>query len=426
MTVAVVVGAQWGDEGKGKITDFLAAQADMVIRCQGGANAGHTVVSEGVTYKLHLIPSGILYSGASCIISNGVVVDLGVLLQELDNLAAQGVDTNHLQISKRAHLIMPYHYRMDEMQEIQKGDAKIGTTKRGIGPAYVDKVARNGIRLEDLFDEASFRSKVEYNLREKNPQFVANGLPECDAEEIIAMFRDYAARIEPYVADTLYPINQAVLQGQKVLVEGAQGTLLDIDHGTYPFVTSSHPSAGGACTGAGIGPTKIDKVVGIAKAYATRVGSGPFPTELTDEMGDRLRQKGFEFGVTTGRARRCGWFDGVVARYSVLVNGMTDMVVTKLDVLDDQEEIKICYAYEYEGKQIDEFPSSLAVLEKCQPVYETLPGWCCDTTGCRSFEELPENAKKYLKRLEEISGVQVSIVAVGPDRQETIVRHPIF
>ncbi len=426
MTVAVVVGAQWGDEGKGKITDFLGEQADMVIRCQGGSNAGHTVVSEGITYKLHLVPSGILYPGVSCIIGNGVVVDLGVLLQELDNLSAQGIQTDHLLISRRAHLIMPYHYRMDELQETQKGDAKIGTTKRGIGPAYVDKVARCGIRLEDLFDEALFTAKVEYNLREKNPILEAAGLESCDKDEILTMFREYAERIKLYVTDTVYPINEAVEQNKKVLIEGAQGTLLDIDHGTYPFVTSSHPTSGGACTGAGIGPTKIDKVVGIAKAYATRVGSGPFPTELLDEMGETIRQKGFEFGVTTGRARRCGWFDAVVARYSVLVNGMTDMVITKLDVLDDLPEIQICSAYECDGRTVHEFPSSLTALQQCRPIYETMPGWLCDTTGCTTYEKLPENAKKYLERLEELSGVPVSIVAVGPDRRQTIVRKPIF
>jgi len=426
MTVAVVVGAQWGDEGKGKITDFLGSQADMVVRCQGGSNAGHTVVSEGITYKLHLVPSGILYPGVSCIIGNGVVVDLGVLLQELDNLAAQGIPTDHLTISQRAHLIMPYHYRMDELQENQKGDAKIGTTKRGIGPAYVDKVARSGIRLEDLFDAELFSDKVDYNLREKNPVLEAAGIEPCNKEDILTMFREYAERIKPYVSDTIYPINEAVTQNKKVLIEGAQGTLLDIDHGTYPFVTSSHPTAGGACTGSGIGPTQIDKVVGIAKAYATRVGSGPFPTELLDEMGEKIRQKGFEFGVTTGRARRCGWFDVVVARYSVLVNGMTDMVITKLDVLDDLPEIKICSAYECDGEIVNQFPSSLTMLQKCRPIYETMPGWLVDTTGCTSYDELPENAKKYLHRLEELSGVPISIIAVGPDRWQTIVRNPIF
>ncbi|MDD4571090.1 MAG: adenylosuccinate synthase [Clostridia bacterium] len=429
MTSVVLIGAQWGDEGKGKMTDYLAAQADMVLRCMGGSNAGHTVVANGVTHKLHLIPSGILYPNVTCVIGNGVVVDLKVLLKEIENLHAQNLSTEHLLISEKAHLIMPYHYTMDEYQESLKGDQKIGTTKRGIGPAYMDKVARQGIRLLDLMDKEVFTAKLDYNIKEKNAIFTAAGLEiidEAKRNEIIKEFMGYAEIFKKYMANTIYIANDAAAAGKKLLFEGAQGTLLDVDHGTYPFVTSSSPTAGGACTGSGVGPTMINRVLGIAKAYSTRVGEGPFPTELFDEVGENIRQSGFEFGTTTGRPRRCGWFDAVVVRYSTLVNGLTDLAVTKLDVLDNLKEIKFCRAYKINGQETNQFPSSLRELNLAKPVIETLPGWECDTTGCRSFEELPENAQKYLLRLEELCQVPISLVAIGPDREQTIVRKPLF
>jgi len=429
MTSVVIVGTQWGDEGKGKITDFLASQADMVLRCQGGNNAGHTIVYQGTEHKLHLIPSGILYPQVNCIIGSGVVIDLKVLFQEIDNLHAQGLSTDNLIISERAHLIMPYHYTLDALQEKLKGAAKIGTTLRGIGPAYSDKIARTGIRLIDLLEDDVFIEKLDNNLKEKNAIFKLYDLPQITGEgrqQLIDTFRAYAQRIAPYVRETASLANEALMAGQKLIFEGAQGTLLDIDHGTYPFVTSSSPTAGGACTGSGIGPTRINRVLGIAKAYTTRVGSGPFPTELTDRTGEIIQTKGCEFGTTTGRARRCGWFDAVVVRYSMLINGLTDLCITKLDVLDELPEIKICRAYSYKGREINVFPASLAVLADSAPVWETLPGWQEDTTGCRSFSELPVNAQKYLLRIEELTGVPVNIIAVGPDRAATIVRNPLF
>ena len=429
MTSVVIVGAQWGDEGKGKLTDFLASQADMVLRCQGGSNAGHTVVAEGKTHKLHLVPSGILYPGVQCIIGNGVVLDLKVILEEIATLQAQGIDTNHLAISEKAHLIMPYHYTMDEYQEALKGENKIGTTKRGIGPAYMDKIARQGIRLLDLMNWDDFLTRLEYNLKEKNSIFQMHGLPTIEGAEkakLIEDFRGYREQIAPYVKDTLYLANEAARSGKKLLFEGAQGSHLDIDHGTYPFVTSSNTVAAGVCTGSGVGPTYINRVLGIAKAYCTRVGSGPFPTELFDETGELIRQTGFEFGVTTGRPRRCGWFDAVVVRYSALINGLTDLCITKLDIFDKLPEIKICVGYEYQGQRIDRFPSTLQTIAECKPIYETMPGWLCDTTGCRRFEDLPQNAQNYILRLEELCLTPISVVAVGPDRQQTIIRNPLF
>jgi adenylosuccinate synthase len=401
----------------------------MVLRCQGGSNAGHTVVANGVTHKLHLIPSGILYSDTDCVIGNGVVLDLKVILEEIDTLAAQGFSTDNLVISEKAHLIMPYHYTMDEYQEELKGDNKIGTTKRGIGPAYMDKIARQGIRLLDLMNWDDFLTLLEYNLKEKNALFASAGLPVIDEAAKAALiedFRGYRERIAPYVKETLYMVNEAARGGKKLLFEGAQGTLLDIDHGTYPFVTSSSTVAAGVCTGSGVGPTFIDKVLGVAKAYCTRVGSGPFPTELMDETGDTIRQKGGEFGVTTGRPRRTGWFDAVVARYSVLIGGLTDLCVTKLDIFDELPEIKICIAYELNGKRIEYFPNTTKELAACKPIYETLPGWKCDTTGVRKFEDLPLAAQRYVLRLEELCGVPVSVVTIGPSREQIIVRRPMF
>lgn len=426
MTTVVIVGAQWGDEGKGKIVDFLASQADMVVRCQGGSNAGHTVVQGGNIYKLHLIPSGILYPGVCCVIGNGVVVDLPVILEELDNLQAKGIDVANLYISDRAQLIMPYHYLLDGLQEDAKADRKIGTTKRGIGPAYVDKVARSGLRMADLLNWDSFVEKLRYSAKEKTELLACYGREPVNVEEIIEEFKVYRDRIMPYIADTPPMVNAAVDAGKKVLFEGAQGTLLDIDHGTYPFVTSSSPTAGGACTGSGVGPTKIKRVIGITKAYTTRVGEGPFPSELLDEQGEYIRQKGFEFGTTTGRPRRCGWLDMMVVRYSVMVNGLTDLAITKLDVLDTLPELNICRAYRYQGSELPNFPADLDILAKCEPVYETMPGWMSDTTGCRKIEDLPEAARKYLARIEELAGTQISIVATGPDREQTMTVNDLF
>ncbi|MCW2279514.1 adenylosuccinate synthase [Heliophilum fasciatum] len=427
MSSVVVVGAQWGDEGKGKITDFLAQDADLVVRYQGGNNAGHTVVVEGKEYKLHLIPSGILNADKICIIGNGVVLDPGVLIKELDYLEGMGISTANLRISSRAHVIMPYHRVLDELQEMQRGDAKIGTTKRGIGPCYVDKAARVGIRMVDLVNPEHFRAKLEANVAEKNRLFTKLYDAEpVDAAAIYAEYSAYADRLRPYVTDTPLVLEQARKDNQRVLFEGAQGTLLDLDHGTFPFVTSSSPIAGAACTGAGVGPTTISKVIGVAKAYTTRVGEGPFPTELNDAMGDRIREAGHEFGTTTGRPRRCGWLDMVILHYSVRVSGLTGIALTKLDVLDQLPTIKICVGYKFRDQVIDSFPASLEDLAECEPVYEELPGWMADTTGCRSMADLPENARRYVERVEELAGCPVDILAVGPDRAQTIVLRPVY
>lgn len=426
MSTVIVLGVQWGDEGKGKVTDFLAASADVVVRCQGGNNAGHTVVVGDACHKMHLIPAGILNPDATCVIGNGVVVDIEVLLEEMHHLQEQNIPVGKLLLSDRSHLIMPYHKKLDELQEKLKGDKKIGTTKRGIGPAYIDKVARTGIRMGDLLNAANFKQKLIANLEEKNHLFASYGEETMDIEAIVAQYEKLIPLVAPMIVDTVSLINESISAGKKVLFEGAQGTLLDIDHGTYPFVTSSNPTAGGVCVGAGVGPTRIDRILGISKAYTTRVGSGPFPTEIFDEMGDKIREEGAEYGVTTGRPRRCGWFDGVVARYSTMVNGFTDLAITKIDVLDKLPEIKICVAYELNGEIIHHFPGDLDVLAQCKPVYETMPGWLTDTSKVRCYADLPENAKKYLARLSELSEAQVSIVAVGPDREQTIVVNELF
>lgn len=429
MPSVIVIGAQWGDEGKGKITDYLASQADMVLRCQGGSNAGHTVVVDGKKYALHLTPCGILNPNTVNVVGNGVVLDLKVVLDEIKELNARGFSTKNLVLSEKAHLIMPYHYLMDDYQESLKGDKKIGTTRRGIGPAYMDKTARQGIRLLDLMAWESFLEKLDYNLKEKNVVFAHAGIPTIEGEareKLIAEFAEYREQVKPYVGETVYLVNDALKAGKKLLFEGAQGSLLDVDHGTYPFVTSSNTVAAGSCSGVGIGPTAVNRVLGIAKAYCTRVGAGPFPTELIDDMGVKLRSLGNEFGVTTGRPRRVGWFDSVVVRYSALVNGMTDLCITKLDILDTLPEIKVCTAYSYKGQIVDKLPSTLEELAHCTPVYETLPGWQQDTTGCRMFRELPINAQKYILRLEELVGVPISIVAVGASREDTIVRTEMF
>ncbi|MDJ1138371.1 adenylosuccinate synthase [Streptomyces iconiensis] len=421
MPALVLLGAQWGDEGKGKATDLLGGSVDYVVRYQGGNNAGHTVVVGDQKYALHLLPSGILSPGCTPVIGNGVVVDPAVLLSELSGLNERGVDTSKLLLSGNAHLITPYHATLDKTTERFLGQRKIGTTGRGIGPSYADKINRVGIRVQDLFDESILLQKIEAALDFKN-QILAKLYnrrsisPRQVADELLG----YADQIRGYVADTSLVLNDAIDQDKVVLFEGGQGTLLDVDHGTYPFVTSSNPTAGGACTGAGVGPTKISRVIGILKAYTTRVGAGPFPTELFDEDGEALRSIGREFGVTTGRNRRCGWFDAVIARYATRVNGLTDFFLTKLDVLTGWERIPVCVAYEIDGKRVEELPYNQSDFHHAKPVYEYLPGWSEDITKAKTFEDLPKNAQAYVKSLEEMSGAPISAIGVGPGRDETI------
>lgn len=427
MAAVVLIGSQWGDEGKGKITDFLAEKANVIVRYQGGNNAGHTVVANGEEFKLHLIPSGILYENKTCVIGNGVVIDPQVLLEELSYLAKRGVKTGKLLISSNAHIIMPYHRVLDGLEEEARGEHKIGTTKRGIGPAYMDKASRIGIRVIDLMDKDEFAEKLERNLTEKNNLFVkVYGQEALKFEDIYETYLGYAEQLRSMVTDSSLAIDQSILAGEKVLFEGAQGTLLDIDHGTYPYVTSSHPIAGGACIGAGIGPTRIDRVIGVIKAYTTRVGEGPFPTELLDETGEEMRKKGHEFGTTTGRARRCGWYDAVIARYAVRVSGISDFAIMKLDVLSGFDTLKICVGYNVNGETIREFPQSQKVFKQCQPVYEEMPGWQEDVTHVRRFEDLPKAAQNYILRIEELTGVPATLIAIGPGREQTIVRGEIF
>lgn len=427
MSAVVVIGTQWGDEGKGKIVDYLAEQADVVVRYQGGNNAGHTVVVNGNEFKLHLLPSGILYDGKACVIGNGVVIDPAVLIKELKGMQAKGIDTSSLKISNRAHVIMPYHRLLDEVEEEYRGDNKIGTTKRGIGPCYMDKNARCGIRMVDLMDTEEFSEKLETNLEAKNHLLKAvYGVEGFDFETIKAEYLGYADVLRPYIADTSAALHEFVSTGKKVLFEGAQATQLDLDHGTYPYVTSSHPIAGGACVGAGVGPTKITKVIGVVKAYSTRVGEGPFPTELLCETGEHIRQRGHEFGTTTGRPRRCGWLDASVVRYAGYVSGIDYMAITRLDILDDLPSLKICVGYNYNGQPLNEFPASLKVLGKVEPIFEELPGWQTDITACRSYDELPLNARRYIERLSEVTGIKIGIVSVGPGREQTMILHEMF
>lgn len=423
MPAKVVIGAQWGDEGKGKIVDIMAGKSDVVVRSAGGNNAGHTVEVDGQQYKLHLMPSGVINPGTLCIIGNGVVVDPRVLLEEIDMLAARGISADNLRIDLRAHLIMPYHIAMDELSEKARGKGDIGTTKSGIGPCYMDKAERSGIRVCDLLDKELFAEKVRNNLHVKN-QIIEKvfGGSALDAEEIIRTYLGYADRLRRYAADTTILTYNAIKAGKKVLFEGAQGTLLDIDLGTYPYVTSSHPVSGGVCVGAGIGPTLIDECVGVAKAYTTRVGKGPFPTELFDEVGNTIRERGNEFGTTTGRPRRCGWLDAVILKYSVRTSGLTSIALNKIDTLSDIGTLKICVGYRKGDEVIDEFPASLEELAKCEPVYEELPGWEGDLTGITRYEDLPENAKAYIARLEELIGCRVATVGVGPGREQNLVR----
>jgi len=422
MTAVALLGAQWGDEGKGKATDLLGEKVDYVVRYQGGNNAGHTVVIGDQKYALHLLPSGILSPRVIPVIGNGVVIDPSVLFSEISGLNERGIDTSRLKISLNAHLITPYHRTIDKVSERFLGKSKIGTTGRGIGPAYADKINRVGIRVQDLFDPSILRQKVEGALRDKNQVLIKvfnrKGL---EVDEVVEEYLKYADLFAPYVDDTALLLNKALDQGKNVLLEGSQGTLLDVDHGTYPFVTSSNPTAGGACTGSGIGPTRISRVIGIIKAYTTRVGSGPFPTELFDDDGEKLRSIGGEIGVTTGRARRCGWYDALIARYAVRVNGLTDLFLTKLDVLTGWEKIPVCVAYEVDGKRVEELPASQSDFHHAKPVYEYLPGWSEDISKAKSLDQLPANAQAYVRYLEEISGAPVSAVGVGAERDETIL-----
>ncbi len=428
MSTVVITGAQWGDEGKGKIVDILTEDADYIVRYQGGHNAGHTVVIGDSKFILHLIPSGILRPGKKCVIGNGVVIDPQALLAEIDGLLKKGIEVReNLLISGRAHIIMPYHRAIEKESEKQKGSLKIGTTGRGIGPTYADKMARVGVRVADILDKEVFRDKLKTNIQEMN-YFLDRlyGAKGFILEDIYDEYIGYAERLRDFITDTAVLLNRALRQGKNILFEGAQGTHLDVDHGTYPYVTSSNATSGGACTGTGVGPTKIDKVIGVVKAYTTRVGSGPFPTELQDATGEFLRDKGREYGATTGRPRRCGWFDAVATRYAADVNGFTGMVLTKMDVLDDLDEIRICTGYRYQGKQYTDMPSQLNVLEDCEPVYETIRGWKASTAGLSDYEALPLNAKKYIERIKELIGVDVDIISTGFRRDETIVLRRIF
>jgi adenylosuccinate synthase len=420
----VVIGTQWGDEGKGKVVDVLAQKAHMVIRFQGGNNAGHTMVVNGDEFISHLIPSGILHPSKMCLIGNGVVVDPEVLIGEITNLQSRGVAVTpeNLLVSERAHLIMPYHKLIDQGRERRKGDRKIGTTGRGIGPCYEDKMTRCGIRFCDLMDAKVFKEKLSQILDEKNfylSEFLKS--ETIDAKSILEAYLPYADILRPHVTNVSVVLGKAVKAGQNILFEGAQGTHLDIDHGTYPFVTSSNTLAGNACCGAGIGPTQIDGVIGMVKAYTTRVGAGPFPTELLDAIGDRIQKIGAEFGATTGRRRRCGWLDTVVVRNSARLNGLTGLAITKLDVLTGIDPLKICTAYQYNNTRFTEFPSPLNILEGCEPVFEKLPGWSEDISDARTLDDLPENAKTYLKRIEELTNTPIQIVSIGPGREATVV-----
>ncbi len=417
----VIVGTQWGDEGKGKITDFLTDKADVVVRYQGGNNAGHTVIANDITYKLHLIPSGVVQNKPS-IIASGVALDPIWLAEEMNILQEQGLSFDNLLIDKRTHLIMPYHKLLDALNEQSLGDKEIGTTKRGIGPCYTDKTKRIGIRVCDLLDKDVFLEKLTNNVNKINRELqeIYNETP-LDINEIYQQYIEISSMLRPYVSDASVVLNDYIKKGSKVLFEGAQGTLLDIDYGTYPYVTSSHPTSAGVCIGTGVGPTAINEVVGIAKAYTTRVGSGPFPTELLDETGEFLREKGFEFGTTTGRPRRCGWLDTVILKYSARINGLTSIALTKLDTLTGLDKIKICTGYRYNDSVIDDFPPELNILEQCVPIYEEMDGWDEDISSAKSVEDLCDNAKRYVNKIEELCGVEIGIISIGPDREQTII-----
>ena len=426
MSVTILVGGQWGDEGKGKVIDLLADRVEMVVRSQGGNNAGHTVVAEGKEYKFHLIPSGILNPSTVCVIGHGVVVDPKVFLQEVDNLHAEGVSTDNLVISERAHMVMPYHPELDRLGELQRGDDRLGTTWRGIGPAYEDKVRRIGFRIGDLQKPAFLEKKLRFVLRLKNEVLTKlYDAPPFDEHAILEEYLAYADRLHPMIRDVHPMIRDAIARGDRILLEGAQGVMLDIDLGTYPYVTSSAPTAGGACTGSGIPPSKIDKTVGVFKAYTTRVGYGPFPTELTDALGERIREIGAEFGTTAGRARWVGWFDAAVARYAVDTNGIDSIVLTKVDVLDELPSLRICTGYEWRGEQWDHPMANISHLKHCEPIYEEVPGWMAPTRDCRTYAELPPACRDYIERVAELSGAGVDVVSVGPDREHTLVRRQL-
>jgi adenylosuccinate synthase len=430
MSTLVVVGSQWGDEGKGKITDLLSEEADIIIRYQGGCNAGHTVVMGDKQFIFHLIPSGILHKGVKCLIGNGVVIDPEFLLQEIENLKKKNIEIDdNLLIDFKAHVVLSYHKTLDEIKEMQRGKDKIGTTQRGIGPAYVDKIARTGIRMIDLIDEKYLPKKLENNIYEKDTIFqrlYGRKISNQEKKDILKKYREYGQLLKRYVTDVSLYLNQAINENKKILFEGAQGTLLDVDHGTFPYVTSSNPIAGGACTGTGVGPTKIDKVMGITKAYTTRVGRGPFPTEMQGKLEEYTRQKGGEFGATTGRPRRCGWFDAVLVNYAVRINGMDSMVLTKIDVLSDFDKIKICTSYKYNEEIIEEFPVNLEILQNCIPVYEEMEGWKGDISQITKYRDLPQQLKDYINRIEELVKTKVVIVSVGAKRSQTIIREKVF
>ena len=422
MSAVVIVGAQWGDEGKGKATDLLGPRADYVVKPNGGNNAGHTVVVNGQKFELKLLPAGILSENATPVIGNGVVVNPEALFSEIEGLQARGADTSKLKISANAHLVAPYHQTMDKVTERFLGKRAIGTTGRGIGPAYMDKVGRLGIRMQDILDESILRQKVEGALRQKNQLLVkVYNRRHVEVDEIVDYFMSYAERLKPMIVATTQLLNQALDEGKTLLMEGGQATFLDVDHGTYPFVTSSNPTAGGACVGSGVGPTRISRVIGIQKAYTTRVGAGPFPTELFDKMGDFLRTTGGEFGVNTGRPRRCGWYDAVLARQAVRINGFTDLFITKLDVLTGLEKVPVCVAYEVDGVRFDEIPMTQTDFHHAKPIYEYFDGWNESISDAKTLDELPENARKYVHKLEELSGCRISAIGVGPDRDQTIV-----
>ena len=422
MANVVVIGAQWGDEGKGKITDLLSRSADIVVRYQGGVNAGHTIVVDNKVLKLHLIPSGILYKNTTCLIGSGTVVDPKVLLREIDMLRENGIDISGLKLSSTSHVTMPYHRVLDEAMEKERGNHKIGTTGRGIGPTYADKSQRNGVRVRDLLDKKRLKDVLQVPLKEKNGllEKIYNIAP-LKEEEIIEEYLEFGIRLEPHVVDCTRTIHSASINKKNILFEGAQGTLLDLDHGTYPYVTSSNPISGGACIGAGVGPTLIDRVIGVAKAYTTRVGEGPFPTELQGSINDQLCDRGGEFGTTTGRRRRCGWFDGIIGKYAVQVNGLDCLAITKLDVLDELDEIQVCIAYELNGKEIDYFPTNADDLRRCKPIFKKLKGWQCSTADCRKLSDLPDGAMNYLRFLAELMEVPIAIVSLGANRDQTIV-----
>lgn len=427
MATAMVIGAQWGDEGKGKIVDYLAAKADVVVRSQGGNNAGHTVVTGGKAYPLRLMPSGIMYPGTICVVGTGVVIDPKSFLEEMEKLEAQGINAKHLQISTRAQVVFPYHIRLDEAEEMRKGSRKLGTTKNGIGPCYADKINRIGIRMCDLMDKEVFAEKLKYNVEQKNMLLEKlYGMEGFDYEQMLIDYLGYAEKLRPYVKDTNYTVQTLVREGKNVLFEGAQASMLDCDNGTYPFVTSSHPTAGGACIGAGIGPHMMQNIFGVVKAYSTRVGEGPFPTEQVNEIGDRIRDIAHEFGTVTGRPRRVGWLDARAVRYAAALNSFDYLAITRLDILDELEEIKVCVGYEYEGKLVKEYPADLKFLSKVTPVYKTYKGWKEKISAIRDYDRFPALCKEYLADISKEIGVPIGIVSVGPSREETIVVKDIF